>query len=150
MVRIYHRQTVEKECVVCKKIFMGTTKQKTCSSKCHHVNFRNVANKYYKKWREKHHQKYIQYQQRLRITIKKKHVLKKGGRCENCGYDKNLAVLTFHHNKKLGKSDYNRRGSDYAKTNSFDMSDVKLLCSNCHLELHNLHLNNWNEIILVE
>ncbi len=36
--------------------------------------------------------------QKLRgLKRKYEYVIKRGGKCEHCGYDKNLAVLEFHH-----------------------------------------------------
>ena len=60
-----------------------------------------------------------------------------GGKCQECGYNKNIAALEFHHidpNEKefhLGN----------AKTTNLDkllleMDKCILVCANCHRELH--------------
>lgn len=71
-------------------------------------------------------------------TIKKKIVAYKGGKCEECGYKKCIGALDFHH------LDPNEKDATIAAMlNSASMENIKkevdkckLLCSNCHRELH--------------
>lgn len=65
----------------------------------------------------------------------------KGGKCEICGYDKNFACLNLHHckDKKFGFSDketWNRSTEDIIA----EVAKCKLLCGNCHQDLHHPHL----------
>ena len=66
-----------------------------------------------------------------------------GGCCSNCGYDKNLAALTWHH---LVPSEKSFELDLRALSNRCDasiMAEVRkcvLLCANCHAEVHFPHL----------
>ena len=71
----------------------------------------------------------------------------KGGKCEMCGYNKNIAALEFHHLDKSTK----RFQLDSRHLSNTNMNEIKkesdkciLLCSNCHRELHNKELNKDN------
>ena len=70
--------------------------------------------------------------------MKVKAVEYKGGRCEKCGYDKNIAAMEFHHKNPLEK--------DFGIGSGCTMGWIKLkreldkcslLCANCHREEHN-------------
>jgi len=62
----------------------------------------------------------------------------KGGCCIKCGYNKNYAVLQFHHRDSSTK-DFEwiklrlRKWSTVLK----ELDKCDLLCSNCHTEIHN-------------
>lgn len=62
----------------------------------------------------------------------------KGGKCENCGYDKYIGALQFHHIDPT-KKDF---ALSRTKTVIFDDKTKKeldkciLLCANCHSEVH--------------
>jgi hypothetical protein len=74
---------------------------------------------------------------------KKKAVELFGGKCQNCGYNKNYASLDFHHlDPKEKEYGWNR-----LKELSWDKVIKELkkcicLCSNCHGEIHNPDFNN--------
>jgi hypothetical protein len=60
-----------------------------------------------------------------------------GGKCEVCGYDKCVNVLSFHHVNPDAKSfpisgNYTRKWSILMA----ELDKCRLLCSNCHGELH--------------
>jgi hypothetical protein len=62
-----------------------------------------------------------------------------GGKCENCGYNKNIAAFDFHHVNPKEK-DYQLDMRKLSNTR-FDklleeVKKCKLLCSNCHREFH--------------
>ena len=66
-----------------------------------------------------------------------------GGKCSNCGYDKCLSALDFHHtdpsNKKFGIASYSKARNCWKINSSEIMSELDkciLLCSNCHREKH--------------
>lgn len=72
-----------------------------------------------------------------RYSVKKKLVDYLGGSCQQCGYSKSLAALTFHHRNPEIKSftiSGNHTRSWSVLKQELDKCD--LLCFNCHLELH--------------
>lgn len=79
--------------------------------------------------------------QKLR-GIKRKYeaIIYKGGKCENCGYNKNMAALEFHHINPAEKS-FQLDARHFANSNlellKQELSKCKLLCSNCHRAEHN-------------
>lgn len=74
-------------------------------------------------------------------SVKQQAVDYLGGKCSNCGYDKCLAALEFHHLDPTQKDNkyVNMRGkfSDRLKK---ELDKCVLLCANCHREVH--HLSN--------
>ncbi len=65
----------------------------------------------------------------------------KGSKCEICGYDKNAGVLNFHHTEKKqfgfnSKDLWKHSFEDLVK----EVKKCKLLCANCHQDLHHPHL----------
>lgn len=74
------------------------------------------------------------------IARKLDFVKMKGGCCESCGYKKNLAALAFHHNEpseKEIKLDMRTISNLKKEILLIELDKCKLLCANCHLELHN-------------
>ena len=74
---------------------------------------------------------------RRRKRLKEEAISLLGGKCNNCGYNKCLAALDFHHAKN------NKEGNihDFIKNESREklLKEAKkciLLCANCHRELH--------------
>jgi hypothetical protein len=72
-----------------------------------------------------------------RRKLKKMLVEHKGGCCSQCGYNKSMAALDFHH------LDPNEKefsiGRAYTKTLDSTLKELDkciILCSNCHRELH--------------
>lgn len=60
----------------------------------------------------------------------------KGGKCEVCGYDKCVAALEFHHTNPLEK-DFTVSGRSWSfERMKKEVEKCKLLCSNCHKEIH--------------
>lgn len=83
--------------------------------------------------------------QKLRgLKRKYEYVLKRGGKCEQCGYDKNLAALEFHHINSEEK-DFQidlRAFSNHSLENlELELNKCKLLCATCHREYHNPDLS---------
>ena len=65
-----------------------------------------------------------------------------GGKCSRCGYSANLSALAFHHlsGKEIkldARSLSNRKIDPILK----EVAKCKLLCHNCHAELHNPDLD---------
>ena len=112
-------------CIICKKILKGR-QTKFCSITC-----KNKLTQSYSS-------------QKKRGLARKIELVKSlGGHCSICGYDRNLAVLTFHH-AELGKEFKLDMRSLSNRTYSKVLIEVKkciLLCQNCHAELHNPELD---------
>ena len=75
---------------------------------------------------------------RTRRELKLLAVKYKGGRCEECGYHKCLASLTFHHQNPAKKS---FPISSYLTKITWnilklELDKCRLLCANCHNEEH--------------
>jgi predicted HNH restriction endonuclease len=67
-------------------------------------------------------------------------ILHKGARCEMCGYRKNFAAPEFHHNDpdtKLFQLDLRSLSNREWSAVLEEAGKCRLLCSNCHAELHN-------------
>jgi len=72
-----------------------------------------------------------------RFMIKERCLKFKGGKCENCSYDKSKRALSFHHIDPKEK-DFNIANA-HCKTWELikvELDKCKLLCSNCHMEEH--------------
>jgi predicted HNH restriction endonuclease len=66
-----------------------------------------------------------------------------GGKCSVCGYSKNLAALTLHHQSGAKEFALDVRAFSN-RTNERVEKELKkcaLLCHNCHAELHNPDLD---------
>lgn len=77
----------KKYCIVCNQE-LHSSKQMYCSNKCkqkhHYLKVKDNPNTY--------------YAQTIRgLRRKLKLIDYKGGKCELCGYNKNIAALEFHH-----------------------------------------------------
>lgn len=60
-----------------------------------------------------------------------------GGKCQECGYNKNIAALEFHHiNPDEKEFQLDMRNTSIEKLR-IEAAKCKLLCANCHRELHN-------------
>jgi predicted nucleic acid-binding Zn ribbon protein len=131
-----------KVCVVCTTPIHGQ-KLKYCSNACkqkdHYHRVKQQTNTY--------------HSQTLR-SLKRKLLLIEmfGGKCQVCGYSRNASALHFHHmdsTLKKFKLDVrilsNRKWEDIVQ----ERAKCRLLCSNCHAELHNpeLELQNIQRII---
>lgn len=64
----------------------------------------------------------------------------KGGKCQNCGYEKCIAALDFHHRDESKKS-FSLSTAGLSRSLSKLKKEVEkcdLLCANCHREVHYL------------
>lgn len=78
-------------------------------------------------------------QQKRGIERKLFFVKQLGGKCNVCGYDKNLAVLTFHHrdpSKKKFGIDMRKMSNNSMEVLQEEVNKCQLLCHNCHMEIH--------------
>lgn len=70
---------------------------------------------------------------------KKEAVKYKGGKCELCGYFKCLAALDFHHVNPIEKSKNWKQMKNWPfEKIKKELDKCKLVCSNCHAEIHYL------------
>lgn len=86
---------------------------------------------------------YLKQKERA-LTRKLELIEKKGGKCQICGYDKNIAALEFHHLNPEEKSFQldSRRLSNTTIERLLEEADKCILvCANCHREIHNEHLD---------
>lgn len=79
-----------------------------------------------------------------RSSFKRDCIKYKGGKCEKCGYSKNLAALQFHHLDPSKKEFGITKSSKEKLTNEviLELDKCILVCSNCHFEIHNQDLIN--------
>ena len=87
-------------------------------------------------------QAYQSYQaQQLRGRSRKVELIKlKGSKCESCGYKQNFAALEFHHvdpKTRLFQLDLRSLSNRKWEVVLKEADKCRLLCSNCHAELHN-------------
>jgi 5-methylcytosine-specific restriction endonuclease McrA len=66
-----------------------------------------------------------------------------GGKCSICGYDKYMGALDIHHVNHDGGKDREKSNIPYRMYRDIvngtrDMSDLRLLCANCHREIHHI------------
>jgi predicted nucleic acid-binding Zn ribbon protein len=113
-------------CIVCGAVLTGRQTH-FCSTTC----------------KNKHHQSY-EAQKSRGLTRKLELVQAFGGRCVVCGYNKNLAALTFHHTSDVEKSfklDVRSLSNRRIEVIRAELEKCILVCQNCHAELHNPHLD---------
>ena len=58
-------------------------------------------------------------------------------KCELCGYDKNHAALVFHHYTGIKNFEISKSKTTSEEKLSKEIELCKLLCQNCHHEIHN-------------
>jgi hypothetical protein len=132
-----------KKCVVClielggqKTMYCGNT----CKQKHHYYRVKEQTNTY--------------HSQTIRSLKRKLALIEmKGGSCEVCGYDKNLAALQFHHrnpnDKKFGL-DARTLGNLKMEKILNEFTKCDLLCANCHIEEHNFDYTKEKVKLIVE
>lgn len=83
--------------------------------------------------------------QKLRGLKRKLHLIElRGGCCEICGYNKNIAAFDFHHRNPKEKEhqlDIRTLANSSMEWVLSEFNKCDLLCANCHREIHSLHLN---------
>lgn len=123
-----------------------------CSQKCHDKAKYNNHSKAHKKFKDEHGlNKYT-----LKGIEKKLQLIELfGGKCEKCGYNKNISAFDFHHRNPDEKSfeikvQYLNYKSDEEILN--EALKCMLLCSNCHREIHNpyMDINHVKRVIEIK
>lgn len=117
-------------CLFCNKEIDMIYKNKTycdnkCKSKAYYYN--NKGNCY--------------KNQKDRGLVRKKELIKLcGGKCNICGYNKNIAALQFHHiEPELKSFELDMRNLSNRTWHRIleEFKKCELLCANCHAEHHN-------------
>lgn len=124
------------KCIVCGKDLTGR-QTKYCSKEC-------KCKDYYSKHKNT---AYSQKKDYHGAILKYKLVPDRGGKCERCGYDKNLAALEFHHmDPQLKLFTLNARNIERRSDEEVleEYKKCELLCSNCHAELHHPEMDISN------
>lgn len=130
--RVYKEEN-QNYCVVCGNKLKGNQK-KFCSKYCKTKFYSGI----------KYHTNYSAKQDEEGTKIKYRYILKMGGKCSVCGYDKNLSALTFHHVNPeekeftLTSRAFNRTTEE---TIEKELNKCVLLCQNCHHEIHHPELD---------
>lgn len=137
-------QKKEEFCVVCGKKLSGRQVM-FCSKEC--------KKEYYKKENNNtsYDSVYSQKKDYHGLYLKYKLILAKGGKCEICGYNKNISALQFHHiDPTTKKFTLDARTIERKKDEEIieEYNKCQLLCSNCHQEIHhpNYTLDRYKEI----
>ena len=117
-------------CQTCQAKLQGK-QTKFCSTQCKQKSI-NVK-----------HQNY--QSQQLRGHKRKNDVIDSmGGKCANCGYDKNYAALCFHHIdpsiKDISLTIREFSNNSIEKLQS-EIGKCILMCHNCHMETHYPHFS---------
>ena len=76
--------------------------------------------------------------QRRRDKIKLMSIEYKGGKCQNCGYDRCKDALEFRHRNESQKDfaiSYKGYTRSWAKVKA-ELDKCDLVCANCHREIH--------------
>jgi len=81
------------------------------------------------------------YEYQVMRALKRKFYLitLSGGKCQNCGYNKNLSAFDFHHkNPKTKKFQLDQRSLSNSSMKSImeEFEKCEVLCANCHREHH--------------
>ena len=124
----------KKYCVVCGTELKGS-KRMFCSNNCkqkyHYNQTKSNPNTYFT-------QTIRGYRRKLQL------IELKGGKCEKCGYDKNISALEFHHidsSQKEFSLDIRKLSNSKWESLLKEANKCSLLCSNCHREVHNPEYN---------
>jgi len=136
-------------CEYCSKEIVNTSiKQKKfrkdkrfCNQKCHDAHKHKNASKAHNEFRRQYGlNKYT-----LKGIVKKLQLIKLfGGKCEICGYNKNISGFDFHHKNPDEKSfEIKVQVLNYLDDDLIlqEAEKCMLLCANCHRELHNPYMD---------
>lgn len=113
------------------------------SKKCPNCKKEKPLDQFYKRRKGKDPSVYCKICTNIQATnrqreFKQKCVSYKGGKCEECGYDKTNVALDFHHINPLTK-DFTIskiKSWKFDKKITDELDKCKLLCKNCHAEIH--------------
>lgn len=124
-------------CVVCQTAISGQ-KVKYCSNACKQKDHDNRV----KQQTNTYHSQTLRSLKRKLLLIERF-----GGKCEICGYDRNAAALHFHQVNAYEKSfklDVRLLSNRTWDAILQEAAKCRLLCSNCHAEMHHPELEVTN------
>lgn len=117
------------------KIKGGTPKEVLDLKVCSRPGCENPPRNRFERYCSKKCGRKIRDAQKLREQ-KRRAVELAGGKCLNCGYNKNLASLTFHHrDPKLKEFEISHQILPWVQVEE-EIKQCDLLCANCHQEVH--------------
>lgn len=90
---------------------------------------------------------YYEKQKERALSRKMELIELRGGKCEMCGYAKNISALEFHHlnpDDKCFQLDSRHLSNTNKSKILEEVNKCILVCANCHRELHNPELNMGN------
>ncbi len=116
---------------ICDNCGNSSGNKKYCSNACK-VTF------FYKKEKKENPNKFTN--QKNRALVRKIYLIEsRGGKCESCGYSKNVSALDFHHkdpSEKEVKLDSRHLSNTSIKKIYEEFEKCLVLCANCHREHH--------------
>lgn len=131
-----HNLCNRKYCLTCSPFKSGNnTKLHLPYSGSRKTSYKNLT----PEQKKYHNEKYYLYQKQKRIKLRIEFINLLGGKCNNCGYCKNMAALHFHHKdpkKKLFSLDSREIITHPYAIIKKEILKCELLCSNCHIEHH--------------
>jgi hypothetical protein len=86
--------------------------------------------------RKKRSAKTYRYQKKMRGRLRAELLASRGGRCEDCGYDRASAALEFHHRDGRSKDFTLSRVSTVPARIWAEAAKCDLVCANCHRRRH--------------
>ena len=125
--QIYNKTIENQKCLICGENFISNNDSRKYCYKCSPAGLSPTER--------------LRYRKR---AIKQQLIAYKGGRCEYCGYNKCPAALEFHHVDPT-KKDFQISQKDIngfsvtMETLKQEVDKCKLVCANCHAELHYLN-----------
>lgn len=139
----YKLKNPNTKCVICDKsiyrIPSRIIEHTTCSKACRNKWF---SKEKHPRWvgGSKNKNKARIADKTRKIKYKLKAIKELGGKCNDCGYEKCIAALDFHHIDPLSKDDTIKDISSGSwKRIEKEIKKCILLCANCHRTRH------WNE-----
>lgn len=108
----------EKPCVVCGTLIQAHFNKKTCSRRCSNIHRTGIKYKLSGPRKDK-----VETYKALKLRL----LAQRGRQCERCGYTK-FEILQVHH------KDRNHSNNE--------LSNLELICPNCHYEEHFLQ-HSW-------
>lgn len=112
----------ETPCTVCGKLILSGLHKKTCSRKCSNINRAGI----------KYDGRRVKDKVNTNHSIKIRLINDRGPVCERCGYSK-FEILQIHHKNR------NRKDND--------LTNLELMCPNCHFEEHYFEKSWLKEIL---
>lgn len=126
--KLFPRRKLEGSCKYCKKKISNS--RKYCGKLC--INKSGCNKRLPESEKVKPREAVVKCMRKLKL----KAVEYKGGKCQDCGYNKSVWALHFHHLNPLEK-DFSITGRSISwERLKPELDKCVLLCANCHAERH--------------